>query len=54
MVPSVVLKKNVLSCINAQIILDVYKMIGINSEILLHLYSFDAKSKMLIIFLLNL
>ena len=33
---------------------NVYKVQGINSAILLHLYGHDAKSKILIIFLQNL
>ena len=44
--------KNVLSCIIARISGYVYKVLGINSAILLHLYGYDAKSKILIIFLI--
>ena len=45
--------KNVLSCIIARIRGNVYKVLGINSAILLHLYGYDAKSKILIIFFLK-
>ena len=41
--------KNVLPGIIARIIGYVYKVIGINSAILLHLYGYDQKSKILII-----
>ena len=43
--------KNVLSCIIARIGGYVYHVLGINSAILLHLYDYDAKSKILIAFL---
>ena len=42
-VPYAVPPKNVLSCIIAQIIDYVYKMLGINSAILLHLYVNSVK-----------
>ena len=41
-------QKNVLSCIIARIRGYVYKVLGINSAILLHLQGYDAKSKILI------
>ena len=37
--------KNVISCISARIRGYVYKVLGINSAILLHLYGYDAKIK---------
>ena len=40
--------KNLLSCIIVRIRGYVYKVLGRNSAILLHLYGYDAKSKILI------
>ena len=48
MVPYRAPKKNVLSCIIARIRGHVYKVLGINSATLLHLYGYDAESKILI------
>ena len=42
--------KNVLSCIIARIRGYVYKLLGINSAIVLHLYGYDEKSKIVIIY----
>ena len=50
MVPYTGRLKNVLSCIITQIRGYVYKVLGINSAILLPLYSYDEKSKILIFF----
>ena len=41
--------KNVLSCIIAKIRGYVYKVLGMNSASLIHLYGYDANSKILII-----
>ena len=43
-------EKNVLSCIIARIRGYVYKVLGINSPILLHLHGYNAKSKILLYF----
>ena len=44
--------KNILSCIIARIIIYVYKVLGINSAILLHSYGYDANSKLFYLFIM--